>query len=213
MLLGDFFTKEVSPRYQKLGQSLYYISDGIEKTKNGDKVGASESFTLASLKAGQAATGLTAEEKAALERAATYFEAGNYANANIAYDKSTDSIRDSLQFMNEIPDKIADGLQLDMEGNFTWLGDMKKGWDDFWKGIGSGIFNAQYEGYVDMYSNVKVEEKQPSRYDVPLSPTGIPSYVPKDNITVNLNVDGETLATKTIDIQNNETVESNGYYG
>lgn len=213
VLLGDFFAKEVSPRYQKLGQSLYYISDGIEKTKNGDKVGASESFTLASLKAGQAAIGLTAEEKAALERAATYFEAGNYANANIAYDKSTDSIRDSLQFMNEIPDKIADGLQLDMEGNFTWLGDMKKGWDDFWKGIGSGIFNAQYEGYVDMYSNVKVEEKQPSRYDVPLSPTGIPSYVPKDNITVNLNVDGETLATKTIDIQNNETVESNGYYG
>ena len=213
VLLGDFFAKEVSPRYQKLGQSLYYISDGIEKTKNGDKVGASESFTLASLKAGQAAIGLTAEEKAALERAATYFEAGNYANANIAYDKSTDSIRDSLQFMNEIPDKIADGLQLDMEGNFTWLGDMKKGWDDFWKGIGSGIFNAQYEGYVDMYSNVKVEESQPSRYDVPLSPTGIPSYVPKDNITVNLNVDGETLATKTIDIQNNETVESNGYYG
>lgn len=213
VLLGDFFAKEVSPRYQKLGQSLYYISDGIEKTKNGDKVGASESFTLASLKAGQAAIGLTEEEKAALERAATYFEAGNYANANIAYDKSTDSIRDSLQFMNEIPDKIADGLQLDMEGNFTWLGDMKKGWDDFWKGIGSGIFNAQYEGYVDMYSNVKVEEKQPSRYDVPLSPTGIPSYVPKDNITVNLNVDGETLATKTIDIQNNETVESNGYYG
>ena len=213
VLLGDFFAKEVSPRYQKLGQSLYYISDGIEKTKNGDKVGASESFTLASLKAGQAAIGLTAEEKAALERAATYFEAGNYANANIAYDKSTDSIRGSLQFMNEIPDKIADGLQLDMEGNFTWLGDMKKGWDDFWKGIGSGIFNAQYEGYVDMYSNVKVEESQPSRYDVPLSPTGIPSYVPKDNITVNLNVDGETLATKTIDIQNNETVESNGYYG
>lgn len=213
VLLGDFFAKEVSPRYQKLGQSLYYISDGIEKTKNGDKVGASESFTLASLKAGQAAIGLTAEEKAALERAATYFEAGNYANANIAYDKSTDSIRDSLQFMNEIPDKIADGLQLDMEGNFTWLGDMKKGWDDFLKGIGSGIFNAQYEGYVDMYSNVKVEESQPSRYDVPLSATAIPSYVPKENITVNLNVDGETLATKTIDIQNNETVESNGYYG
>lgn len=59
----------------------------------------------------------------------------------------------------------------------------------------------------------ELNNQQPSRYDVPLSATAIPSYVPKENITVNLNVDGETLATKTIDIQNNETVESNGYYG
>ena len=92
-------------------------------------------------------------------------------------------------------------------------------WSGMWQNVGKGLFNTQVaaaEAYNSVFSLTPAENEvnsQPSRYDVPLSPTGIPSYVPKDNITVNLNVDGETLATKTIDIQNNETVESNGYYG
>lgn len=99
---------------------------------------------------------------------------------------------------------------------------LSEAWD-MWTGISqmSGKYGVQ-GAYADIYGDELEWYKQqsltdagikPSRYDVPLSPTGIPSYVPKDNITVNLNVDGETLATKTIDIQNNETVESNGYYG
>lgn len=116
-------------------------------------------------------------------------------------------------------------------------------WSGMWQNVGKGLFNTQVaaadiyknlqnpisasnpshnayadiygEEYLDMVNQAKWNSstQQPSRYDVPLSATAIPSYVPKENITVNLNVDGETLATKTIDVQNNEIVESNGYYG
>lgn len=212
-LLGDFFEKEISPRYQKLGQSLYYLADGIEKIKNEDPVGASKSFVLASLKGVQTSPVFNQEQKEAFERASSYFETGDYTNANIAYNNATDDIKKSLQLFDELPDKIADELQLDMEGNFTWLGDMKKGWDEFWKGVGSGIFNAQYEGYVNMYTNTSVEknDSQTSRYDVPLRPTGIPSDVPV-NVIVNNYLDGEEISAATETRINDSNVISNGIY-
>lgn len=212
-LLGDFFEKEISPRYQKLGQSLYYLADGIEKIKNEDPVGASKSFVLASLKGVQTSPVFNQEQKEAFERASSYFETGDYTNANIAYNNATDDIKNSLQFFSELPDKIADELQWDMEGNFTWLGDMKKGLDEFLKGVGREIFNAQYEGYVNMYTNTNVEkiDTQTSRYDVPLRPTGIPSDVPV-NVIVNNYLDGEEISAATETRINDSNVISNGIY-